>query len=61
MDDFQVLIHCRGSQCKKHFGQKFDRDAFPEVSETQQAIFDQGHEIGNMAKQLSTQAGITSG
>ena len=42
-----------GSQCAKLLWTKFhDRDAFPKVSETQQAIFDQGHEIGNMAKQL---------
>ena len=42
-----------GSQCTKLLWTKFhDRDAFPKVSETQQAIFDQGHEIGNIAKQL---------
>ena len=42
-----------GSQCAKLLWTKFhDRGAFPKVGEAQQAIFDQGHEIGNMAKRL---------
>ena len=42
-----------GSQCTKLLWTKFhDRDAFPEVDEAKQAIFNQGHEIGDMAKLL---------
>jgi hypothetical protein len=42
-----------GTQCSKLLWMKLhERDAFPPVSEQQQAIFDQGHEIGAMAKGL---------
>jgi len=42
-----------GTQCSKLLWMKLhERDAFPPVSEQQQAIFDQGHEIGPMAKGL---------
>ena len=42
-----------GSQCTKLLWTKFhDRDAFPAVDEAKQAIFNQGHEIGDMAKLL---------
>lgn len=42
-----------GTQCAKLLWMKLhERDAFPPVSEQQQAIFDQGHEIGAMAKGL---------
>lgn len=42
-----------GIQCPKLLWTKFhDRDAFPPVDARQQAIFDQGHEIGSLAKSL---------
>ena len=42
-----------GIQCPKLLWTKFhDRDAFPPVDAQQQAIFDQGHLIGDLAKSL---------
>lgn len=40
-----------GIQCSKLLWMKFnEKEAFPEVSETLQAIFEQGHEVGALAK-----------
>jgi len=42
-----------GCQCPKQLWMKFhDREAFPPVDARQQAIFDQGHLIGSLAKAL---------
>ncbi len=42
-----------GTQCAKLLWMKLhERDTFPPVSEQQQVIFDQGHEIGAMAMGL---------
>ena len=42
-----------GTQCSKLLWMKLhERDAFPPVSDQKQAIFDQGHEVGALAKGL---------
>ncbi|HZM05823.1 MAG TPA: hypothetical protein VFC44_22715 [Candidatus Saccharimonadales bacterium] len=42
-----------GSQCKKLLWYAYNaKDQIPEASATQQAIFDQGHEVGALAKTL---------
>lgn len=42
-----------GFQCPKLLWKRInDRDAFPPVDEAKQAIFDQGHVVGELAKQL---------
>ena len=42
-----------GQQCKKLLWHRFNaRDQFPPIDEATQAIFDQGHEVGALAKKL---------
>jgi len=54
-----------GSQCKKLLWYAYNaKDQIPEADSAQQAIFDQGHEVGALAKSLypsglEVSAGVT--
>ena len=48
-----------GIQCQKQLWMKFhDREAFPPIDAQLQAIFDQGHQIGTLAKSLFLRGGL---